>query len=171
MRIEGVMIQLRIMKKLPNSELLKNPWHFLSLGFGSGLLPFMPGTWGTVAAIPVYLIICWLPTNYYLLIVALATIFGFWLCGHTARALETHDHPSIVWDEIVGYLLTMTAVPIKWNWIVLGFILFRIFDIWKPWPIKWVDNRIRNGIGIVLDDLLAGVYAWLLLHFIILSCG
>lgn len=155
----------------PPKGFLKNPIHFLALGFGSGLSPIMPGTCGTIAAIPIYLMICYLPTTYYLTIFIIMTIAGFWLCGVTSKHLKTYDHPSIVWDEIVGYLLTMFAIPVAWNWIIIGFVLFRVFDIWKPWPIGWMDKHIRNGIGIVVDDLMAAIYAWILLQFIVWSCG
>jgi phosphatidylglycerophosphatase A len=91
---------------------------------------------------------------------------GVWLCHGTARDLGLADHPGIVWDEIVGYLITMTAAPAGWTWIVLGFVLFRLFDIWKPWPISWLDRNIKGGLGIMLDDALAGTYACLVLQLI-----
>jgi len=94
---------------------------------------------------------------------------GIYLCGKTADALGVHDHGGIVWDEIVGYLITMIAVPLDWKWVLVGFILFRIFDIWKPWPIKWVDSKVSGGLGIMLDDVLAGIFAAVGLHLIIMS--
>ncbi|RMD68885.1 MAG: phosphatidylglycerophosphatase A, partial [Gammaproteobacteria bacterium] len=100
-----------------------------------------------------------LPLPLYAATVLLLFLIGIPLCGRAARALG-HDHPSIVWDEMVGYLATMTAAPRGWPWIVLGFVLFRAFDILKPWPIRAVDERLSGGIGIMLDDLLAGAYAW-----------
>ncbi len=148
-------------------SMLKNPVHFLSLGFGSGLSPFAPGTFGTLVAIPLYLLIQPLSLTWYLLITVVATILGFYLCGETAKALGEHDHGGIVWDEIVGYFITMIAVPLDWKWIVAGFILFRFFDILKPWPIKWVDAKVSGGIGIMLDDVLAGIFALIGLHLMI----
>lgn len=153
-------------KPIP-AGLLKNPLHFLSLGFGSGLSPFAPGTFGTLAAIPLYLLIQPLPLAGYLFITLAGLVIGFYLCGETARALGVHDHGGIVWDEIIGYLITMVAVPLHWYWIIAGFILFRLFDIFKPWPIKWIDRRITGGVGIMLDDVLAGIFAWTGLQLLI----
>ena len=98
-------------------------------------------------------------------------IIGFWLCGVTARDLGVKDPPSVVWDEIVGFLLTMIAVPMNWLWIIIGFVLFRAFDIIKPWPISWVNKNITGGFGIVVDDLLAGICAAVILQLIIYTCG
>lgn len=147
--------------------LLKNPIHFLSLGFGSGLSPFAPGTLGTLAAIPLYFLIQPLSLPFYLLITFIALIAGFYLCEQTAKALGVHDHGGIVWDEIVGYFITMIAVPLDWKWILIGFVLFRFFDIVKPWPIKWIDSKVSGGLGIMLDDVLAGIFALFGLHLVI----
>jgi len=141
-----------------------NPIYFLAFGFGSGLSPVAPGTCGTLAAIPLYLLIKDLPLIIYLAIVIGAIIFGTYLCEETSKALEVHDHPGIVWDEIAGYLLTMTAAPHGWMWVALGFGLFRFFDILKPFPIGYFDEKVQTGFGIMLDDLLAAVYAWLILQ-------
>jgi len=149
----------------PTAGHLRHPVHFLSLGFGSGLAPFAPGTFGTLAAVPLYLLLregVSLPA--YLLLVGLLSLAGVWLCGVTARALGLHDHPAIVWDEIAGYLLTMAAAPAGWGWVVTGFLLFRLFDILKPWPIRRIDRGVGGGVGIMLDDLLAALYAWLVLQ-------
>ena len=147
--------------------MLKNPVHFLSLGFGSGLSPFAPGTFGTLAAIPLYLLIQPLSLSVYLLITLLTLVLGFYLCGQTAKALGVHDHGGIVWDEIVGFFITMIAVPLDWKWILAGFVLFRFFDIIKPWPIKWIDAKVSGGVGIMLDDVLAGIFALIGLHLLI----
>ncbi len=148
--------------------LLKNPVHFLSLGFGSGLSPIAPGTFGTLAAIPLYLLIQPLSLLYYLSITLVTLVVGFYLCEQTAKALGVHDHGGIVWDEIVGFFITMIAVPFDWKWIVAGFILFRFFDIVKPWPIKWIDAKVSGGVGIMLDDVLAGIFSLIGLHLIIM---
>lgn len=150
--------------RTPSAALLRHPVHFLALGFGSGLAPRAPGTFGTLAALPLYLLLAALPWPVYLAVVAALAVVGVALCAHTARALGEHDHPAIVWDEIVGYLLTMTAAPAGWPWWLAGFALFRFFDILKPWPIRWADRRVHGGLGIMLDDLLAGAMAWLLLQ-------
>lgn len=156
----------------PSTDLrsvFQQPIHFIAFGFGSGLLPKIPGTWGTVVAIPIYLLIAHYPFWLYALLTFILIIFSIYACGATARDIGVHDHPGIVLDEIVGFLLTMLAVPVGWFWVVSGFILFRVFDIWKPCPIRWVDRHVKGGWGIVVDDLLAAVYAGVLLHIMALA--
>ena len=152
------------------STIIKNPIHLLAFGFGSGLSPVAPGTFGTLAAIPIYLaLVNSVDSVIYLLVVILLSLLGFWLCGKTAKDLGVHDHPGIVWDEIVGFLITMYLVPLSWVWIMVGFALFRAFDILKPWPIRSLDQKVEGGIGIMLDDIVAGIFAWILLQIIINS--
>ena len=151
--------------------LLRDPGHLLSLGFGSGLAPRAPGTFGTLVAVPVYLLCAQLPLVTYLSVVVAAFVLGVYLCGRTARALGVHDHPGIVWDEVVGYLLTMAWAPPGWLWVVLGFICFRIFDILKPWPIRVLDRSVHGGFGIMIDDALAGGLAALCLVGIAWALG
>ena len=139
--------------------LLRNPLHLLSLGLGSGLSPVAPGTCGTLLAIPPYLLLVQLSLPYYLLAVLLAFAAGIYLCGYTSTALGVHDHSGIVWDEFVGFWITMIAVPPTWQWILAGFVLFRLFDIVKPWPVKVADANMKGGFGIMFDDVLAGLYA------------
>lgn len=141
----------------------RNPVHFLAFGFGSGAAPYAPGTFGTLVAIPAYLLLRPLPLPLYLVLTGLLFIAGVALCGRTARDIGVHDHSGIVWDEIVGYLLTMAAVPSGWPWIAGGFAAFRFFDIVKPWPIRRLDRDVGGGFGIMLDDVLAGLYAALAL--------
>ena len=148
-------------------HLLKNPLHLLSTGFGSGLAPYAPGTFGTLVAIPLYLLVQPLSLGLYLLITVLAFVVGVYVCQKTATALGVHDHSGIVWDEIVGFFITMIAVPFDWKWILSGFVLFRFFDIVKPWPIRWIDTKVSGGIGIMLDDVVAGLFALLGLHLIV----
>jgi phosphatidylglycerophosphatase A len=136
----------------------RDPFHWLAFGFGAGTVPLAPGTAGTAVAVPVYLLLSRASLPVYLLAVAAVCVFGVWLCGRTARELGVHDHPGIVWDEIAGYLITMVGAPTAPLWWVLGFILFRVFDIAKPWPIRWVDRRVGGGWGIMFDDMLAGAY-------------
>jgi phosphatidylglycerophosphatase A len=100
-----------------------------------------------------------LPLSYYMWLLIMLFIPGIWICGRTARALGIDDHPAIVYDEIVGYLVTMTMAPSGWQWLAAGFLLFRVFDIWKPWPIRWLDRSVKGGLGIMLDDLVAGLLA------------
>lgn len=145
--------------KRPCAGMWRDPLHWLAVGFGSGCLPVAPGTAGTAAAIPVYLLLAQQSLPVYLGSVAIVFLLGIYLCGHVTRKLGVHDHGAIVWDEIAGYLLTMTAAPSGWPWILAGFLLFRLFDIVKPWPINVADRRIGGGFGIMLDDILAGIYA------------
>lgn len=145
-----------------------NPIHLLAFGFGSGLSPVAPGTFGTLVALPIYLWMQNLTLGNYVLVVFIMTVFGVWLCQVTANNLGVHDHQGIVWDEIVGYLITMTAAPFGWVWMIIGFILFRFFDIVKPWPIKWVDKKVDGGVGIMFDDILAGVFAFLVLQLLVI---
>lgn len=146
---------------------LLNPSCFLALGFGSGLLPVAPGTAGTLAAIPLYLLLQDLSLGAYLALVLVSVFGGILVCGYTAARLGVHDHPAIVWDEVVGYLITMTAAPAGWLWVAAGFVLFRLFDILKPWPIGWFDRRVHGGTGIMLDDVIAGVFAGALLQMMV----
>lgn len=139
--------------------MLRNPRHCLALGFGAGLAPHAPGTLGTLAAIPPYLLLAQLDWPFYLVAVALGFAAGVHLCRYTSDALGVHDHGAIVWDEFVGFWLAMTAIPPTWPWILAGFVLFRLFDIVKPWPVRIADKKMQGGFGIMLDDLLAGGYA------------
>jgi len=145
---------------------LSDPVHFLALGFGSGLAPKAPGTFGTLAAIPVYLLMASFTVKYYAAVVAIMSIFGIYLCGKTADDVGVHDHPAIVWDEFVGFFITMFMVPLSWQTVVVGFILFRFFDIVKPWPISFIDKKCQGGAGIMLDDILAGFMALACMHVI-----
>lgn len=141
-----------------------NPCHLLAFGFGTGLSPVAPGTIGTLVGVVLYLLMRNLSLGAYLGIVALMAVSGVWLCGKAARDIGVHDHGGIVWDEIVGFLLTMAAAPRGWPWLLGGFFLFRLFDILKPWPIGYLDAKVQGGLGIMLDDLLAGLYALVLLQ-------
>lgn len=143
-----------------------NPVHFLGLGFGSGLIPVMPGTFGSLAAIPVLLLMQPLPLWGFWTVTVLACVVGVYLCGKTARDMQVHDHGSIVWDEIAGMMITFLFVPISWLSLIAGFVLFRLFDILKPWPINVIDQRVHGGTGIMLDDILAGAMAALCLALI-----
>ncbi len=146
---------------------LKNPLHFIALGFGSGLAPKAPGTFGTLAAIPVYVLLVQFELWIFLSVTAFITVTGIYLCGYTSKALGVHDHSGIVIDEIAGYLITMIAVPFHWKWIIAGFVLFRFFDILKPWPISWLDKKVSGGFGIMVDDVLAGIFSLICLHLLV----
>jgi phosphatidylglycerophosphatase A len=142
--------------------LLRDPIHLVALGFGSGLVPRAPGTAGSLLALlPAWALFA-APLPWRVAAVAAVIALGVWVCGASARRLGVHDHGGIVFDEIAGVLATALAVPSASPfWLALVFVLFRVFDIWKPWPIRQLDHSVSGGIGIMLDDLMAAVYAGL----------
>jgi phosphatidylglycerophosphatase A len=156
---------------IPNfATLLKRPIQLLALGFGSGLAPKAPGTFGTLAAIPFFLLMLFLPAWDYVLVVLVCCFLGVYFCQVAADDFGVHDHPAIVWDEFVGLwitLLPLIFLGFEWHWLALGFVLFRFFDIIKPWPIRYIDQHVHGGVGIMLDDVVAGILAalclWLLM--------
>lgn len=153
---------------IPHTFLFQHPVHFFAIGFGSGLSPFAPGTMGTLVAIPLYyLVMSTMPEWGIYLVALLCVIVGIFICDIAAKHLKIHDHPGIVWDEIAGYFITMLAIPLSFQWIIVGFVLFRIFDIVKPWPIGLLDRHVHGGFGIMIDDVVAGIFANLVLHLII----
>lgn len=151
-------------KQIQASTILRSPIHFLAFGFGSGLAPKAPGTAGTLIAVLLYLLCQSMDLFSYSLLTAAICISGVWICGKSSEMLGVHDHGGIVWDEFAGYFITMIAAPPGWIWIVIGFILFRLFDILKPWPIKWADEKVDGGLGIMLDDIIAGLAAFAVLQ-------
>ncbi|MCE9678072.1 phosphatidylglycerophosphatase A [Shewanella sp. AS1] len=146
---------------------LTNPIHFLALGFGSGLAAKAPGTFGTLAAIPLYLLMMNLSLPWYLGLTLVSVIAGFYICDKASKDMGVHDHGAIVWDEVAGLLITMIAAPTGWLWLLVGFVLFRLFDIIKPWPIRWLDAKVHGGVGIMIDDVLAGIFACVCLQGIV----
>jgi phosphatidylglycerophosphatase A len=150
--------------RLDAGRLLRNPTGFLASGLGIGLLPIAPGTAGTALGVGLYVLIMELSLPWYTLTVLLLFFLGIGLTQAASRQLAVHDHPAIVWDEIVGYLVTMIAAPQHPGWMLMGFVLFRIFDILKPWPIHQIDRGVAGGLGIMLDDVVGGIYAWALLQ-------
>jgi phosphatidylglycerophosphatase A len=142
-----------------SASLLAQPVHLIAFGFGAGLVPKAPGTAGTlIAVVPAWLIAAWSWQAKAVFILVLF-IFGVWICGESARRLQSHDHPAIVWDEVVGYLATCLVLPAEPLWLLVAFVLFRFFDIVKPWPIRDLDHRLHGGIGIMLDDIVAAAFA------------
>ncbi|MDF1757904.1 MAG: phosphatidylglycerophosphatase A [Legionellaceae bacterium] len=144
-----------------------SPDYFIAFGFGSGLARTAPGTFGTLAAIPIYLLINNFPPLIYLAITVIFFIFGVYISNKVSIELGVQDYKGIVWDEIVGYLFVMFLAPTGVLWMLLGFLLFRLFDIWKPEPIGWIDRRVKGGFGIMLDDFVAAIFAWILLQLIV----
>lgn len=145
---------------MPNLRFLfSHPNHFISLGFGSGLAKKAPGTFGTLAGLPLFWLIAQYSVTQQLLIIATLFIIGIYFCAYTGKALGIVDHGSIVWDEIVAIMLVLTFTPQQWQWWLAAFILFRLFDIWKPYPIRQLEAKFKNGFGVMFDDLLAAIYA------------
>ncbi|MGK2946630.1 MAG: phosphatidylglycerophosphatase A [Candidatus Malihini olakiniferum] len=154
---------------------LSNFWHLLATGFGSGLSPWMPGTVGSLAAIPVWYLLSFLSWPLYSLAIILSICIGVYLCHQTAKDIGVHDHGSIVWDEFVGMWIALMAIPDEqWQWVLAGFLIFRFLDIFKPWPIRWFDRNMQSGMGIMIDDIMAGVISagiiyWIGHHWLLLS--
>ena len=148
----------------------RDPVQFVACGFGAGLAPVAPGTFGTLVALPLWWLLQPLPLVAYLGLVVVLAAVGVWLCDRAASRLGVHDHPAIVWDEIVGYLVTMVAAPAGWLPMLLGFVLFRAFDILKPPPVRSFE-KLPEGWGITLDDVAAGVYAHIALRLTLMVTG
>jgi phosphatidylglycerophosphatase A len=158
--------------KLSAKQIMTDPVLFLAFGFGSGLAKKAPGTCGTVAAIPVYYLLTQVHSLLiYSILTVIATVIGVWICDIAAKKLDEHDFGGIVWDEVAGYLITMWFVPFTWQAMLIGFVLFRFFDILKPFPIKWVDKHVHGGFGIMMDDVLAGIFAGVLLLLVVHKFG
>jgi len=158
------MIEAR--EKRLSASLLKDPVHVVALGFGTGLSPVAPGTCGTLLAVPIAFLLLQVPVITAWIIVLMCIIGGIWITGVSADRLGVHDHPGIVWDEIAAFLALALVLPSGWGWLLGGFLLFRCFDIVKPWPIRDLDHRLRGGLGIMLDDLVAAVFAAVFLRLI-----
>ena len=151
----------------PNLKFLTtHPAHFFALGFGSGLSPKAPGTFGTVVGLILFYALLSLPQLWHLPIIGMLFLIGIPLCSITGKNLGVADHGSIVWDEIVAMMLVLTFVPLDWLHWLMAFALFRLFDIWKPFPIRQCDAKLKGGFGVMFDDLLAAVYAILTLEVI-----
>jgi len=145
---------------MPNFNfLLRHPAHFVALGFGSGLAKKAPGTFGTLVGIPLFAALMLTPELAHYIVIALLFLLGIPICSRTGQALGVADHGSIVWDEIVAMMLVLEYTPLGWRWWLLAFLLFRLFDIWKPFPIRQCDAKIKGGFGVMFDDLLAAIYA------------
>lgn len=151
----------------PFKEILKHPAMFLGFGLGSGLLKPAPGTWGTLLGLLLFIpILLWSELAAWTVFIA-SILLGSWICGTAADKIGVHDHGGIVWDEFAGIWLVLLLLPEQtWLMWILAFVFFRVFDIVKPWPINWADTKVDGGAGIMLDDIIAAVYAlaviWLL---------
>jgi phosphatidylglycerophosphatase A len=166
------MIDRKKLTAAQRGQLLASPAGWIACGLGSGLAPVAQGTFGSLAAIIPWLGLRSLPLPLYVLVLALAFALGVWACGEAGRALGVADHRSLVWDEFVGQWLTLLPllwVPGPWWLVVVGFALFRLFDVWKPWPIGWLDRHLKGGLGVMADDALAGAVAAVLLALLVLA--
>jgi len=145
---------------------LGTPSGLLAFGFGSGLSPFAPGTMGTVVAIPFAVAMKLMPLVGFWVVLLLMFFAGIEICTRVSRKLGVHDHGGIVWDEIVGYCLAIAFVPLQWQWFLAAFVIFRFFDIYKPWPIRQLDRKVSGGLGIMIDDVVAGIFTIVVLAVI-----
>ena len=144
---------------------LTNPIHLLAVGLGSGMSPIMPGTMGSAMAIPLWLLFDGLQPFLYWVLIVVAFIFGCFLCQKTSDDTHTHDSGHIVWDEFVGMWITLFFIPqISVLWIAIAFFAFRVFDMAKPWPIRWFDKRVPGGFGIMVDDMIAAIFSSLTVY-------
>lgn len=151
--------------------LLSTPAGWLACGFGSGLAPKAQGTFGSVAAILPWLLLRHLSLPLNLLVIAVGFLIGVWACDIAGRAVGVDDHRSLVWDEFIGqWIALLPALLAPWWAVVAGFALFRLFDVWKPWPIRWFDRHLKGGLGVMVDDVIAGIFAavvlWAILRLI-----
>ncbi|WP_334323298.1 phosphatidylglycerophosphatase A family protein [Gilliamella apicola] len=148
---------------------LTNPIHLLAVGLGSGMSPIMPGTMGSAMAIPLWLLFNGLQPYLYWVLIVVAFIFGCFLCQKTSDDTHTHDSGHIVWDEFVGMWITLFFIPqISVLWIAMAFFAFRVFDMAKPWPIRWFDKRVPGGFGIMIDDVIAAIFSSVTVYVIAL---
>ena len=147
----------------PKELALGTPTGLLAFGFGAGLSPIAPGTMGTLVAIPFAILLRDLSAPVFWGVLFALFWLGVWLCGRVSKKLGVHDHGGIVWDELVGYWLTVAFVPMQWPWLLAAFFVFRFFDIYKPWPIRQLDKNVAGGFGIMIDDILAAIYSMVVL--------
>jgi len=151
--------------------LWRDPKQFIAFGFGVGAIPIAPGTFGTLAGMPFFLLLAHLPWPIYLIVVMICFAAACWLCEVCSKEIGVHDHTGMVIDEIIGYLITMIAVPATAGWMWLGFVLFRLFDILKPWPISYFDKHVPGGFGVMFDDAVAALASCGILHLLMWTLG
>jgi|APSaa5957512535_1039671.scaffolds.fasta_scaffold25778_1 phosphatidylglycerophosphatase A len=152
-------------------KLLYNPICFIALVGGAGLFRRAPGTLSSIVGLVIYwFVLSHFPIRAYVAVILISCIIGIAVCHYAAEKIGKHDHSGIGWDEVVGMWVTMTAVTdeMMWLWVMVGFVLFRLFDIYKPYPISYIDRHLKGGLGIMLDDIVAGVLSCVSLHLLIL---
>ena len=140
---------------------------FLATGFYSGRLPKAPGTWGTLVALPIHYFLMKLNFNAYLMALGIIFVLSISISGSAEKILDTKDPGCIVIDEIIGMLIALFALPATPQIYILGFVFFRLFDIFKPFPVSWFDTHVNGGVGIVMDDVIAGIYSYLCLRILL----
>lgn len=139
------------------------PDHAIAFGFGAGLSPFAPGTVGTLLGYPLFFGLHLLTFWGFWAAVAALFVVGVWCCDRTGRALGVHDHGGMVWDEVVAFVAILYFTPVSPGWLIAAFFIFRVFDVWKPFPIRYFDHALRHGFGVMFDDALAAIYSILLI--------
>jgi phosphatidylglycerophosphatase A len=144
--------------------LLRHPAGWLASGFGSGFSPRAPGTVGTIVALLPWLWLRTLPLPLYAIAIVVSFAVGVWASTWVVRRSGIQDPQVVVWDEFVGVWIALAAAPTGWIWMLAGFALFRLFDIWKPWPVRWADEQLHGGLGVMLDDVFAGIYALIMMQ-------
>jgi len=149
----------------------RDPVHFSAFGFGAGASPYAPGTVGTLPAVLLVWLMSYIPIIWYLCVICLLYVAGVWVCAKTSNDIGVHDHPGVVVDEVVGYLIAMILVPVNVWTLATGFLVFRFFDIVKPWPICWLDKRVDGGTGIMIDDVVAGVFSLIVMQLLLIYVG
>lgn len=155
----------------PDGKLLRDPMCLLAFGFGLGLMPWMPGTFGGLLAFPLIWAAAGWPLSALVVLAVFLSLAGVAICGHAGRKLGVEDHGGIVWDEVCGAFIAMLAAPPEWPWWIAAFLLFRLFDIVKPWPVSWFDAHVPGGLGVMLDDVAAGFMAAAVLVLVRLLAG
>lgn len=144
----------------------EDPIHFIAAGFGSGAMPVAPGTFGTLAAIPFVYWLSQFSLPIYFALTVWLVVMGIFICDRAGKAFGVTDHSAIVWDEFASFFIVMIGIPVNLFFVSLGFLLFRFFDIVKPWPIRYVEKKLPGGLGVMLDDVLAALISWFILFLI-----
>lgn len=168
----GLIISANAVLRPTVGFVFSHPAHFIAFGFGAGLSPAAPGTAGTLLALPLYLVLTrWLPDTAMFALILVMFAVGLWACEATGRHLGVHDHGGMVWDEIVAFMLVLFFTPPVLIWQAFAFLLFRLFDIVKPPPIRRIDREVGGGLGVMLDDVVAAFFALLCLAAAKLAIG
>lgn len=152
------------MQENPPRSIWTNPLHFVACAFGFGALPWWPGTWATLATIPIVIALKQLPEWGYVAVTLAMVLLGVFVCGKANRDFGTEDHPACAWDEMASFPIALIGVPLTIYTVLAAVILFRFLDIIKPWPIRWLDRHIHGGIGVMLDDVVAALCTLVILH-------